>query len=291
MPESPEVHAFAEALGDRLVGARLRSVEIADARTLKTRKPAPSALEGLRVNAVLRVGKYVDVDAGAWHLVISFGRHGWAAWAGSEAEADPPAADGAERRGDAWSAEPPPGPRVVARVRSEGGGFDLTDSGGFSSVGLWVVAESLDLPALAGLGPDPAGPTFTRGDVERAVSGRRKQLKALLQDQHEFAGIGNAYSDEILFAARLSPVMPAASLTSDDRVRLFDAMRETLMGAIAARRGIPIPHLKAAKTAAMRVHGRGGEPCERCGGVVHDVMFAGASAQYCPACQTGGVVL
>ncbi len=105
----------------------------------------------------------------------------------------------------------------------------------------------------------------------RALGGRRKQLKALLQEQETLAGIGNAYSDEILFAARLPPTAHASALTDAEVTRLYDALHDTLATAVAERRGVPIAQQKAAKVAAMKVHGRTGEPCPGCGGVVEDI--------------------
>ena len=147
------------------------------------------------------------------------------------------------------------------------------------------------MPAIAKLGPDPADPAFTRADFDAALGGRRKQVKAILLEQESLAGIGNGYSDEILHAARVSPVAHAAVLAADAVERLFDATIETVRGAIDARRGIPIDQLKAAKVAVMRVHGRAGEPCPRCGDTIRDFRFGSTSAQYCPTCQTGGIAL
>ena len=158
----------------------------------------------------------------------------------------------------------------------------------FRSAALWIVAESSDVAGIAKLGPDPADPVFSQADVDAVTVGRRKQLKAVLQEQESFAGIGNAYSDEILFAARLAPTVPAAQLDGDERSRLYEAMTAQIRGAIAARRGIPIADLKAAKVASMRVHGRAGQTCPRCGGEIVDFTFSGTTAQYCPVCQTAG---
>jgi formamidopyrimidine-DNA glycosylase len=167
----------------------------------------------------------------------------------------------------------------------------VTDAGTWVSLGLFVVDDAREVPAIAKLGPDPADPSFTRDVFEAALGGRRKQIKAILQEQESIAGIGNAYSDEILHLARISPVAHAATLTEDERARLYDATVSTVRDAIAARQGVPIDELKAAKVAAMRVHGRSGEACPVCGGTIRDVTFSGASAQYCPTCQTDGEAL
>jgi len=147
------------------------------------------------------------------------------------------------------------------------------------------------VPGIARLGPDPAADGFTRSAFEAALGGRRKQVKAILQEQESLAGIGNAYSDEILHEARISPVTHASALGDDARARLYDATVCTVREAIDARRGIPIDMLKAAKVATMRVHGRGGGACPVCGDTIRDFTFAGTSAQYCPTCQTAGAEL
>ena len=275
MPESPEVQAFTDLLYERALGRVLAEVDVVDYRALKTREPAPAVLVGRTVGSVMRSGKYVDVDAAPWHLVISFGRHGWATWRDAPGVAPNPD-------------EPP----VVARIRfDDEAGFDLTDAGQYRSAALFVVAEPSDVPGIEKLGPDPADPTYTRGDFERAVDGRHKQIKALLQEQESFAGVGNAYSDEILHRARISPVVHAADLDDDERDRLYAATREVILTAIDDRRGIPLDELKAAKVASMRVHGRSGQECPVCGATVLGVGKADSTSQYCPACQTGGATL
>lgn len=272
MPESPEVQTFVDVLYERAVERHIRSLEITDYRSLKTREPAVDVLDGCLVSAVLRFGKYVDIDAGSWHLVVSFGRHGWAVFSGAD--------------GDEVATPAPDAPAVVGRLRfDDGSGFDLTDAGQFRSAALYLVSDPTDVPGIMKLGLDPADPTYTRGDFERAVDGRRKQLKALLQEQDSFAGIGNAYSDEILYAARLSPTVHAADLDESQRDRLFTATREVIRAAIDDRRGIPIADLKAAKIAAMRVHGRTGQPCPDCGGTIENIGRDDASGQWCPQCQ------
>ena len=168
---------------------------------------------------------------------------------------------------------------------------ELTDAGEWVSLGCWVVGDPNDVPAIAKLGPDPANPGFSRADFDRAVVGRRKQVKAVLQEQESLAGIGNAYSDEILHTAKVSPVGHAAALASDELDRLFEATIGVIGEAIDGRRGVSIDGLKAAKVAAMRVHGRAGDACPVCGDTIRDFSFASTTAQYCPTCQTRGEVL
>ena len=161
----------------------------------------------------------------------------------------------------------------------------LADGGTWLSVGLWIVDEPAEVPAIAKLGPDPASADDTADQLDRVLAGRRKQLKALLQEQERLAGIGNAYSDEILHAARLFPLTHATDLDEAQRAALFAAVRSVLGGAFARQRSVPIDELKARKVAAMAVHGRTGEQCPDCGGTVADVPGSKGAAQYCPVCQ------
>lgn len=294
MPESPEVQALADELDAQLAGRTVAEVDVVEFRVTKTRARPLESLVGERVEGVVRHGKLVDLafDGGA-HLVVSLGRHGWVRWAGAQAEADAaaaadPAAE-ADSPGAPDAAAPPP---ALAAIRfGDGRELELTDAGGFVSLGVWVVDDPREVPAVAKLGPDPADPGFTRADFDRAFAGRRKQVKAVLQEQESLAGIGNAYSDEILHAAKVSPVVHASTLTTEQLDRLFDATVDTIRSAIDARRGIRLDRQKAAKVAAMRVHGRAGEPCPVCGDTIRDFSFASTTAQYCPTCQTDGELL
>ncbi|NNC11232.1 Fpg/Nei family DNA glycosylase [Planctomonas sp. JC2975] len=276
MPESPEVQALADDLDERLRERALVSVDVLEFRMIKTRSRQPSTLIGRSVASVTRHGKMFDLDIGDAHLVVSLGRHGWARWGEGESPSDD-------------SATPAP---ALATLEFEGDiRLDLTDSGGWVSHSLWVVDAASDVPSVAGLGPDPAVAHYTRADFDSAFAGRRKQLKAVLEEQKSIAGIGNAYSDEILFAARLNPVVHASELGTDELDRLFEQTTGVIRSAIDARHGIPISELKAAKVAAMMVHGKAGEPCPGCDDTIRDFAFASTTAQYCPACQTGGVIL
>ncbi len=120
------------------------------------------------------------------------------------------------------------------------------------------------------------------------LAGSRQQIKGLLRDQSVVAGIGNAYSDEVLHVARLSPFKIAGSLTPGDVVVLYEAIRTTLGDAVERSRGLAAGSLKAEKKIGMRVHGRAGQPCPACGDTVREVSFADSALQYCPTCQTGG---
>jgi formamidopyrimidine-DNA glycosylase len=275
MPESPEVQALAEFLGEHATGRAISGTDVLEFRVVKTRSSPPASLVGRRVTGTARYGKHVALQLEAEHLVISLGRHGWVRWRSVD--------------GDDLPSDAPPS---LASLDLDGGqALEVTDAGTWVSVGLHVVADPSEVAAIAKLGPDPADDGFTPAVFDRALGHRRKQVKAILQEQESLAGVGNAYSDEILHLACVSPVVHAAALDDDDRGRLFDATVRTVRGAIAGRRGIPIDQLKAAKVAAMRVHGRAGEACPVCGDTVRDYTFSGASAQYCPTCQTGGVEL
>jgi len=279
MPEAPEVHELAAFLTAHASGREIRGFDIALAKMLKAGEP--SAVLGCRVAAVTRIAKMIDVavtdPAGTpWHIVVHFGHDGWVLWH----DAVP---DGMARAGDAT---------LMARIRlDDGAGFDLTDAGQWKSLTVHIVPHTADIPAVAKLGPDPLDPAFDLADFAAILAGRKKQIKALLQDQAALAGIGNAYSDEILHAARLSPVVHASALSQDEVGRLFEAMRTILTESTAARRGVAPEDLKATKHAALRVHRRTGEPCPVCGDVIRELTFSGAAAQYCPTCQTGGVAL
>ncbi|WP_378147632.1 DNA-formamidopyrimidine glycosylase family protein [Cnuibacter sp. UC19_7] len=269
MPESPEVDALAGFLRDHAVGARIDGVELIEFRALKTQARPLEELLGETVTGVRRFGKHLSLDTTGADLVISFGRAGWATWAPAQA------------------AEAADGPPALARLRFDSGReLAVTDAGAWLSLGLSVVDDPADVSSIANLGPDPSGPDFSQADLDSVLIGRRKQLRALLQEQESLAGIGGAYSDEILFAARLDPLMHAADLTDDERVRLFAATHQVLADAFAACVGVPIDRQKAEKAARMRVHGRTGEPCPGGDGVVADIPGTKGSGQYCPACQS-----
>ena len=268
MPEAPEVEALTLFLRERLTGRVVVAAELAEFRALKTRARPLEQLVGRSVTGVSRYGKHIDVDLDGAHLAIGFGRAGWATWS----------------EGDVASA-PPEGAALIASVTFDDGVLGIIDAGGWLSVQLHVVADPLDVPAVAKLGPDAADPAFSREDLAHALRTRRKQLKALLQEQESLAGIGNAYSDEILFVARLSPSAHAASLSEDEVTRLHAALREVLDEAVTARRNVPIAQQKAAKVAAMRVHGRTGEPCPDGDGVIEDIPGTHGGGQWCPSCQ------
>lgn len=283
MPESPEVQALTRFLGERLEGRTVAGADLVEFRALKTRARPLDSLIGRTLTGAQRRGKHVALHFGEPWLIVSLGRHGWVRF--TDPGASPPAP------GASSPAATDAPPTLASLAFDDGGVVEFTDAGGWVSLGLSVVDDPLEVAAIAGLGPDPADPAFGRSEFDAAVGGRRKQLKAILHDQGSLAGIGNAYSDEILHTARLSPVAHAAILDADQTARLFASTTATIREAISARDGIPIDRLKQAKTEAMRVHGRAGEPCPVCGDTIREFRFASATAEYCPTCQTGGALL
>jgi formamidopyrimidine-DNA glycosylase len=171
---------------------------------------------------------------------------------------------------------------------SDGSGFDLTEAGTKKSLAAYIVKDPAEVPGIARLGPDPMADDFTLERFRSMLDGRRTQIKGLLRDQEFIAGVGNAYSDEILHVAKISPFAIAGTLAPEVVDRLYAALRDTLESAVATASGKPAKELKDAKRAGMRVHARTGEACPVCGDVVREVSFADTSLQYCATCQTGG---
>ncbi len=273
MPELPEVHALADFLRGRMVGRVVTDVELGSIAVLKTYDPAPDSLVGRPVDAVTRHGKFVDVDVDGSHLVFHLARAGWLRWYDEVPET-----------------RVRPGKTPIAlRVRlDDGSGFDLTEAGTKKGLAAYVVPDPSQVRGIASLGPDPLAEDFGLKQLAALLEGRRTQVKGVLRDQSVLAGVGNAYSDEVLHAARLSPFALAASLSQEEVARLYEALRTTLTAAVLAAEGKPAAQLKDAKRAGMNVHGRAGEACPVCGDTVREVSFADSSLQYCPTCQTGG---
>lgn len=278
MPELPEVEALAAFLRQRAVGRTVTRVDVGAISVLKTYDPQPSALAGLTVAGVTRHGKFLDLDVDGLHLVFHLARAGWLRWS------------------DSLPATPVrPGKSPLAlRVGlddpdAEGSpGFDLTEAGTQKRLAVYVVRSPQEIPGVASLGPDPLAPDFDRDTLAAILGGARQQVKGLLRDQSVLAGVGNAYSDEVLHAARLSPFAIAAKLSDEQVDQLYTALREVLTGAVTTASGKPAKELKDAKRAGMRVHGRTGQPCPICADTVRQVSFADSALQYCATCQTGG---
>ncbi|MFD4420785.1 Fpg/Nei family DNA glycosylase [Agromyces sp. NPDC058484] len=273
MPELPEVDALVGFLRERVVGHAVASASVAAISALKTFDPPLQELAGRTIDAASRHGKFVDLEVGGLHLVFHLARAGWLRWY-----------DELPRT----LIKPGKSP-IALRVRlDDGAGFDLTEAGTKKSLAVYVVRDPADVPGIARLGPDPTAPDFTLDDFAAILAGRRTQIKGLLRDQSVFAGIGNAYSDEILHHARMSPYALAAKLEPDEVERLYHALRHTLDEAIAAASGQRPDELKDTKRTHMQVHGRTGQACPVCGDTVREVIFADSTFQYCPTCQTGG---
>jgi formamidopyrimidine-DNA glycosylase len=273
VPELPEVEALAAFLTERAVGRVVARVDLAAFSVLKTYDPPVTSLQGLEVTGVSRHGKFLDLDVSGLHLVVHLARAGWLRWS------------------DALSPTPPrigKGP-LAARVHlDDGSGFDLTEAGTQKRLAMYVVHSPYDVPGVARLGPDPLGPGFGVNELAAILDGSRQQLKGLLRDQSVLAGVGNAYSDEVLHAAKLSPFRLGSSLSPSEVEGLYDSLQSVLRDAVARAHGLAAGDLKKEKKTAMRVHGRTGLPCPVCGDTVREVSFADSSLQYCPTCQTGG---
>jgi formamidopyrimidine-DNA glycosylase len=274
MPEMPEVESLARFLSQRCVGHAIARIDLAAFSALKTYDPPLSALHGLEITAVRRHGKFLDLDAQGLHLVFHLARAGWLRWRDSMSETPP---------------RPGKGPLALRLRLDDGSGFDLTEAGTQRKLAVYVVPDPAAIPHVATLGPDPLTDEFDEqvlGALLRQAG--RAQLKGVLKDQRVIAGIGNAYSDEILHAARMSPFKPANTLNAEELSTLYDAIRTELGGAVARAEGLAAADLESEKKSGMRVHGRTGQACPVCGDTVAEVSFADSSLQYCPTCQTGG---
>jgi len=273
MPELPEVQALVDFLGTRLDGLAVTGVDLGSISVLKTFNPPPQALIGAPVTGVTRHGKFVDIDCGGTHLIFHLARAGWLRWSDALPQT---------------VIRPGKSP-IALRVRlDDGSGFDLTEAGTRKRLAAYIVNSIAEVPGIQTLGPDPLSDDFTLERFAAILAGQRVQLKGLLRNQGTIGGIGNAYSDEILHVAKLSPFAIAGSLDGATVTRLYAALRDTLSAAVAAASGKPAAELKDAKRAGMRVHGRTGESCPECGDIVREVSFADSSLQYCATCQTGG---
>ncbi|MEW5353205.1 Fpg/Nei family DNA glycosylase [Streptomyces sp. 16-176A] len=274
MPELPEVEALKDFLTENLVGHEIVRVLPVAVSVLKTYDPPVTALEGHEVTAVRRHGKFLDLETdGGPHLVAHLARGGWLQWKDRLPDGPP---------------RPGKGPLALRVALETGAGFDLTEAGTQKRLAVYVVRDPREVPGVARLGPDPLADDFDEERFARLLAGERRQIKGALRDQGLIAGVGNAYSDEILHAARMSPFKRTAALTEEEIAGLYAALRTTLTEAVERSRGVAAGRLKAEKKSGLRVHGRTGEPCPVCGDTVREVSFSDSSLQYCPTCQTGG---
>jgi formamidopyrimidine-DNA glycosylase len=277
VPELPEVEALCAYLRERAVGQSVERVDIAAISALKTFDPPISAAAGRVLTNASRHGKFLDLELSRpdqstdLHLVIHLARAGWLQYRDELPKG---------------LLKPGKGP-IAVRVRlSDGSGFDLTEMGTQKKLAAYLVKNPAEVPGVAKLGPDAL--SLDVDGLANLLKGRNAQIKGVLRDQQVIAGIGNAYSDEILHAAKMSPFVRADKLTREQVEQLHAAMRQILLEAVERSVGQKAATLKAEKRAGLRVHGRAGEKCPICGDTVREVSFADSSMQYCPTCQTGG---
>ena len=268
------MQALAADLCDRVVGHRVTRIEVAAISALKTFDPPPTELHGREVTGAGRHGKFLDIAFAhpyELHLVVHLSRAGWLHYR------------------DALPAAPlKPGKGPIAlRVRLEtGGGFDLTEQGTQKRLAAYLVRDPAQVPGVAKLGPDALGSDLAT--FAARMRSRAGQVKGVLTDQEVLAGVGNAYSDEILHRARLSPFAITTRLTDEQLSSLYEATRATLTEATDRLVGQGAANLKGEKKSGLVVHNRAGLPCPVCGDTIREVSFADSSLQYCPGCQTGG---
>jgi formamidopyrimidine-DNA glycosylase len=279
VPELPEVEALAADLRERAVGRVIDQAFVAEFSVLKTYDPPLTALRGATLSGTSRRGKFLDLaadpaDGGApLHLVTHLARAGWLRWR-DELPEQPP--------------RPGKGPLAFRLRFTDGSGFDLTEAGTRKRLAVYLVRDIEEIPNVASLGPEPLDPGFTAQTLGGILAGRRTQIKGVLRDQKLIAGIGNAYSDEVLHAAKMSPFRLASSLSAEEVEALHAVIIGTLREAIGRSDGLAAGDLKKEKKAGLRVHGRTGEACPVCGDTVREVSFADSALQYCATCQTGG---
>jgi formamidopyrimidine-DNA glycosylase len=273
LPELPDVVVYIEALEKRILGQKLESVRIVSPFVLRTVDPPVESAYGKTVTRLRRVGKRIaiGVEGDIWlvlHLMIA-GRLHWRA------------------RGAKVSK-----PRGVAAFDFPNGTLLLTEAGSQKRASLHVVAGETGLREL-----DPGGLEVLNADLERfaaALTSTNHTLKRALSDPRLFSGIGNAYSDEILFEARLSPLALTQKLSRDEIERLFTATRSTLtrwVDRLREEAGENFPEKVTAFREGMAVHGRYKQDCPRCGSKIQRIRYAANETNYCPKCQTNGKLL
>jgi formamidopyrimidine-DNA glycosylase len=277
MPELPEVEALADHLRRHAVGLSVGRVDVSALSVLKTFDPPTTAMHGREVTGANRWGKYLGLQAGDLHLITHLSRAGWLRWSDQLAAAP---------------LKPGKGPialRVHLGTPGAAPGFDLTEAGTQKRLAVWLVDDPMSVPQITSLGPDAL--SLDAEGLAAALKGNSGRIKTVITDQKVIAGIGNAYSDEILHVAKLSPFATAGKLTDAQLAALHDAMISVLTDAVSRSVGQQAATLKGEKRSGLRVHARTGLPCPVCGDTVREVSFADKSFQYCPTCQTGGKIL
>jgi formamidopyrimidine-DNA glycosylase len=275
MPELPDVRVYLEALDRHVAGQRLEHVRIASAFVLRSYDPPIAALEGRVVRGTRRIGKRIVLEFGddlflVIHLMIA-GRLRWRTAA----------------------QKPGIGSKLIlATLQFPNGTLYFTEAGSKKRASLFVARGEAALSALDPGGLEPL--KATREEFDAALRRENHTLKRSLTDPHLFSGIGNAYSDEILHAAKLSPLKHSRSLTSEESARLHDATRRTLdewTARLRAEAGDGFPEKVTAFREEMAVHGRYRKPCPVCGSPVQRIVYAENECNYCATCQTGGKLL
>ncbi|MEV0541329.1 Fpg/Nei family DNA glycosylase [Nocardia salmonicida] len=279
MPELPEIEALAQFLRDHAVGAVVGRVDVAALSAVKTFDPPVTALSGRDVTGAGRWGKFLGMDCGGLWLITHLSRGGWLRWID---EPNP--------------LPPKPGGKSPLALRvhfftPEGAtpAIDLTEAGTKKRLAVYVVEDPELVPGIARLGPDALG--LTEDEFAALLKSTSQRIKTAIVDQTLIAGIGNAYSDEILHTAKISPFANTKTMSAEKVAQLYTAMRTVLLDAVDRSVGQDAARLKGEKRSGMRVHARTGQPCPVCGDTVREVSYAERSFQYCATCQTGGKVL
>lgn len=283
MPELPEVQALVNVIAERLADARLAALDVTAFSALKTASPPYTDLLGRRLAGTARRGKFCVLEfEGPLYLVVHLARAGWLRLTD---------------RVPSTPARPGRGPLVMRAVfvTDDGeplGCLEVTEAGTRKGAAIYVVADLADVPGIAALGTDalelaadPAGLAAALA----AAGGTR--IKNAIRDQRLIAGIGNAYSDEILHAARLSPYATAEGLGDDQVAALAIAITDILTDATARAEATDPTAMKAEKKTGLRIHDNTGAPCPVCGTTIAEVALADRAFQYCPTCQTKGQLL
>ena len=278
MPELPEVEALADHLRRHATGLTVGRVDVAALSVLKTFDPPPTALHGLTVTGANRWGKYLGLQAGDLHLITHLSRAGWLRW--SDKLSAVPLRPGGKS---------PIALRVHLGTPGDAPGFDLTEAGTQKRLAVWLVDDPMKVPQIASLGPDAL--SLSLDGLTAILKGNTGRIKTVITDQRTIAGIGNAYSDEILHVAKISPFATSSRLSEPQLGHLYDAMVSVLTDAVTRSVGQGAATLKGEKRSGLRVHARTGMPCPICGDTVREVSFTDKSFQYCPTCQTGGKIL
>ena len=278
MPELPEIEALASFLRERAAGRGVQRADVGALSAVKTFDPPLTALRGAVVEGASRYGKFLSLDFDGLHLVMHLARGGWLQWRESLPPAPP-------RPGG----KSPLAFRLHLAPEFDGGpsaGFDLTEMGTQKRLAVYLVTDPGQVPGIARLGPDAL--TVERDELAQLFANHSGQLKRALTDQSLLSGVGNAYSDEILHVAKLSPFKNTGKLSEDELARLHDAMHSVLRDAVERSVGQKAATLKGEKRSGMRVHARSGLPCPVCGDTVRSISFADRHFEYCPTCQTEG---